>query len=80
MTEPIRAPEDTLPTPPAAGDALIAGAIAATVDSAEPMPAAETAQAPRMFGDLASCHFLRAREQAQVVRHDAQVTRARPEG
>nr|CUV58097.1 UDP-N-acetylmuramoylalanine--D-glutamate ligase [Ralstonia solanacearum] len=54
MTEPIRAPEDTLPTPPAAGDALIAGAIAATVDSAEPMPAAETAQAPRMFGDLAS--------------------------
>ncbi|MGF2530931.1 hypothetical protein, partial [Ralstonia pseudosolanacearum] len=38
MTEPIRAPEDTLPTPPAAGDALIAGAIAATVDSAEPMP------------------------------------------
>lgn len=54
MTEPIRAPEDTLPTPPAAGDALIAGAIAATVDSAEPMPVAETAQAPRMFGDLAS--------------------------
>lgn len=54
MTEPIRAPEDTLPTPPAAGDALIAGAIAATVDSVEPMPAAETAQAPRMFGDLAS--------------------------
>ena len=45
MTEPIRAPEDTLPTPPAAGDALIAGAIAAAVDSAEPMPAAETAQA-----------------------------------
>lgn len=54
MTEPIRAPEDTLPTPPAAGDALTADAIAATVDSAEPMPAAETAQAPRMFGDLAS--------------------------
>lgn len=54
MNEPIRAPEDTLPTPPAAGDALIADAIAATVDSAEPMPAAETAQAPRMFGDLAS--------------------------
>ncbi|ASL73895.1 UDP-N-acetylmuramoyl-L-alanine--D-glutamate ligase [Ralstonia solanacearum] len=54
MTEPIRTPEDTLPTPPAAGDALIAGAIAVTVDSAEPMPAAETAQAPRMFGDLAS--------------------------
>ncbi len=25
-------------------------------------------------------HFLRAREQAQVVRHDPQVTRARPEG
>lgn len=54
MTEPIRAPENTLPTSPAAGDALTADAIAATVDSAEPMPAAETAQAPRMFGDLAS--------------------------
>ncbi|QCX48555.1 UDP-N-acetylmuramoyl-L-alanine--D-glutamate ligase [Ralstonia pseudosolanacearum] len=54
MTEPIRAPENTLPTSPDAGDALTAGAIAATVDSAEPMPAAETAQAPRMFGDLAS--------------------------
>ncbi|CAH0439673.1 UDP-N-acetylmuramoylalanine--D-glutamate ligase [Ralstonia pseudosolanacearum] len=54
MTEPIRAPENTLPTSPDAGDALTADAIAATVDSAEPMPAAETAQAPRMFGDLAS--------------------------
>ncbi|QUP52777.1 UDP-N-acetylmuramoyl-L-alanine--D-glutamate ligase [Ralstonia syzygii] len=54
MTEPIAPPEDTLPTPPAAGDEIIAGAIAATVDSAEPMPAAETAQAPRMFGDLES--------------------------
>ncbi|CAH0443497.1 UDP-N-acetylmuramoyl-L-alanine--D-glutamate ligase [Ralstonia syzygii] len=54
MTEPIAPPEDTLPMPPAAGDEIIAGAIAATVDSAEPMPAAETAQAPRMFGDLES--------------------------
>lgn len=54
MTEPIASPEDTLPVPPAAGDEVTADAIAATVDSAEPTPAAETAQAPRMFGDLES--------------------------
>ncbi len=54
MTEPIASPEDTLPVPPAAGDEITADAIAATVDSAEPTPAAETAQAPRMFGDLES--------------------------
>ncbi|QJC25420.1 UDP-N-acetylmuramoyl-L-alanine--D-glutamate ligase [Ralstonia solanacearum] len=54
MTEPIASPEDTLPVSPAAGDEITADAIAATVDSAEPTPAAETAQAPRMFGDLES--------------------------
>ncbi|ALF87008.1 UDP-N-acetylmuramoylalanine--D-glutamate ligase [Ralstonia solanacearum UW551] len=54
MTEPIASPEDTLPVPQAAGDEITADAIAATVDSAEPTPAAETAQAPRMFGDLES--------------------------
>ncbi len=59
MTEPIVSPEDTLPVQQATGDeitadAIAADAIAATVDSAEPTPAAETAQAPRMFGDLES--------------------------
>ncbi len=54
MTDLIASPEDMLPTPPAAGDEIAADAIATTVDSAEPMPAAETAQAPRMFGDLES--------------------------
>lgn len=54
MTEPIVSPEDTLPVQQATGDEITADAIAATVDSAEPTPAAETAQAPRMFGDLES--------------------------
>ncbi|QOK81295.1 UDP-N-acetylmuramoyl-L-alanine--D-glutamate ligase [Ralstonia solanacearum] len=54
MTEPIASPEGTLPVPPAAGDEITTDAIVATVDSAEPTPAAETAQAPRMFGDLES--------------------------
>ncbi len=54
MTEPIVSPEDTLPVQQATGDEITADAIAATVDSAEPTPAAETAQAPRMFDDLES--------------------------
>ena len=47
MTEPI-APDDMMPTQPeAAVDAVVA-----TLDSTEPMPAVETAQEPRMFGEF----------------------------
>jgi len=48
MTEPIAPDDDMIPTPPeAAVDAVVT-----TLDSAEPMPAAETAQEPRMFGEF----------------------------
>jgi len=48
VTESINPDDDVAaPQPEAAVDAVIA-----TLDSAEPMPAAETAQEPRMFGDF----------------------------
>ncbi|CAJ0707094.1 UDP-N-acetylmuramoylalanine--D-glutamate ligase [Ralstonia wenshanensis] len=48
VTESINPDDDVAATQPeAAVDAVIA-----TLDSAEPMPAAETAQEPRMFGDF----------------------------
>ncbi|CAJ0711216.1 UDP-N-acetylmuramoylalanine--D-glutamate ligase [Ralstonia edaphis] len=49
MTDaPITPDDDMAATPP---DAAV-DAVVATLDSAEPMPAAETAQAPRMFGEF----------------------------
>ena len=48
MTEPIAPDDDMDPTQPE----VAVEAVAATLDSAEPMPAAETAQAPRMFGEF----------------------------
>ena len=48
MIEPIAPDDDMAPTQPEAA----VEAVAATLESAEPMPAAETEQAPRMFGEF----------------------------
>ncbi|GCB06199.1 UDP-N-acetylmuramoylalanine--D-glutamate ligase [Ralstonia sp. SET104] len=48
MTEPIAPEDDDMATLPES----VGEAVAATFDSAEPMPAAETVQDPRMFGEF----------------------------
>ncbi|NMG68315.1 UDP-N-acetylmuramoyl-L-alanine--D-glutamate ligase, partial [Azoarcus indigens] len=48
LTDSITPDDDMAATQP---DAAV-DAVVATLDSAEPMPAAETAQAPRMFGEF----------------------------